>query len=546
MGETRKLFHSGSSSLDQCLARAREAFGKSCFGEAEAALREALTFSPYHPGLFNDLGVTLQNQGRADDAAACFGESLRLNPGNPEALVNMGRALQIKEDWPGAMSAYQAVLARLPDNPVALNNLAVCHRMTGELEEALRVLKQLVRKNPSYAAARCNLGMVLQDSGALEEAEACFRQLLRGFPNLVEAHTNLANVLKEQGRLEESLACYQAVLTLAPDLPTVRWNYALALLQSGDYGSGWREFESRWRGCPALMRAKREFVIPQWQGEVGQGGKILLWAEQGLGDTLQFIRYATLVAQTGWTVVVESPTSLVGLLRSVAGVSDVVAAGDPIPEVERHCPLMSLPLCFATEVATIPARTPYLAVDEGSVDIWRARIAAVAQSGGNLQVGLVWAGNPRPHDPVSSLIDKRRSVALKQFSPLLEIPGVTFHSLQKGRPAQQLLAEPELCRKINNWEDELSDFSETAALIGNLDLVISVDTSVAHLAGALNQPVWMLSRFDGCWRWGREGITTPWYPSMRIFRQSKAGGWESVIAQVSTALREMLEERKPA
>ena len=341
--------------------------------------------------------------------------------------------------------------------------------------------------------------------------------------------TLLCIMAATKGLYAEAFLREARALGLVPGLAQAEWNLGLAELALGDFSAGWAHFERRWTGCPTLQGSYRFPPERAWQGEALAGKRLLLWAEQGLGDTLQFIRYASLAAAAGATVWVEVQPPLVGLLRSVAGASEVHAFGEGPDRWDFHCPLMSLPYRFATTLETIPAAVPYLTADASAVARWRERLAALP----GLKVGLVWAGGARPGRVDLEAIDARRSLKLAALAPLAAVPGVQLVSLQKGPAAAEVAQAP---FSLVDWSDEWQNFADTAALVEALDLVISVDTAVAHLAGALGRPVWMLNRLDTCWRWLLERNDTPWYPSMRLFRQRESGAWDEVIAGLVTAL----------
>ena len=278
----------------------------------------------------------------------------------------------------------------------------------------------------------------------------------------------------------------------------------------------------------------RKFACPQWRGEDLADKTIFLHSEQGYGDTIQFLRYVPLLASRGGRVILEVPPSLGRLAEQLQGAAQVFASGAVTPAADFFCPLLSLPRAFGTTVATIPGEVPYLAADRAAVAAWRRRLADLE----GLRVGLVWAGNPRPNQPGANRIDRRRSVTLGHFANLAEVPGVSFVSLQKGQAASQTRSPPPGLL-VHDWTDELTDFADTAALIEALDLVISVDTSVVHLAGALGKPTWLLNRFDTCWRWLLNRDDSPWYPTLRQFRQPSPGDWNSVICGVRDALQRL-------
>jgi hypothetical protein len=340
-------------------------------------------------------------------------------------------------------------------------------------------------------------------------------------------------VLAILGRSAEADASFREALRLQPDQADAHANRGMALLLAGQFEEGWREFEWRWKTAFMATRA-RNFAAPLWNGEAIGDRVLLLHAEQGLGDTLQFCRYAPLITG-GARVVLEVQASLVRLLSRLPGVAQIVARGESLPPFDLHCPLLSLPRAFGTTLETIPAATPYLAADPAEATLWRKRLASLP----GLRVGLVWAGGPRTPVPKLIAIDMRRSLTLKTLAPLAEVSGVSFVSLQKSSPAAQA-ANPPPGMALADFSVELHDFAATAALIEALDLVISVDTSVVHLAGALGKPVWLLNRFDNCWRWMLKREDSPWYPTLRQFRQPSAGDWSSVISAVKDALQHLV------
>jgi tetratricopeptide (TPR) repeat protein len=325
-------------------------------------------------------------------------------------------------------------------------------------------------------------------------------------------------------------------LAIKPDYAEAHFHKGLACLRLGDFEPGWREYEWR-RRTKDWAIPERNFLQLEWSGKDPLAGKtILLYAEQGFGDTIQFCRYAQLIASDA-RVVLEVPSALVLLLSSLKGIAQIVARGEPLPPFDLYCPLLSLPHAFGTTLATIPGEVPYLAADAAKAIAGRQRLADLP----GLRVGLVWSGNPRLWKVDTSIMDRRRSISVEQFRALAAVRGVSFVSLQKGEAASQTRPSGMV---IHDWTSELHDFADTAALIEALDLVISVDTSVAHLAGALGKPVWLLNRFDTCWRWLLGRDDSPWYPTLRQFRQSEAGDWDGVLTPVRQALTQLVGGRR--
>jgi hypothetical protein len=395
-----------------------------------------------------------------------------------------------------------------------------------------------VRLQPDLADAHNNLAVALCDLRRHAEAETCAREALRLRPDYADAHSNLGMVLFDLRRLLEAETSYREALRLEPDFPQAHMNLSSALLITGRFEEGWEEHEWRWK-ARHMAGGARGFSAPLWSGEVlGEGGVLLLHAEQGLGDTLQFCRYAPLAAARA-RVVLEVQAPLARLLSSLPGVSQVIARGEALPAFDAQAPLLSLPRAFGTTIETVPARVPYLAADPDQAAAWGRRLAALP----GLKVGLCWAGEPRAGFPELAAIDARRSISLAALAPLAKVAGVSFVSLQKGAPAAQA-ADPPPPMALFDYTAELADFADTAALVENLDLVISVDTSVAHLAGAMARPVWLLNRFDTCWRWLLDRQDSPWYPTLRLFRQTTPGDWTSVIADLRQALHTLAQTQE--
>ena len=363
-------------------------------------------------------------------------------------------------------------------------------------------------------------GSRLRDDNRILPATALFRRAVTLMPGAAELQTNLASVLIAGGRLDEAQTACRRAIAEKPGFAIAHFYLGLTLLAKGALPAGWREYEWRLAGMEAKAAAPH-LAGRWWRGEAGNGRTLLIHAEQGLGDTLQFCRYVPLAAARGWRVVLEVQAPLRRLLSGLAEV--VIAEGDPLPTHDRVCFLMSLPLIFGTDLATIPAIP---ALRPTGVEAWRRRLEA----GGRLTVGLAWAGNPRPDSPALNAIDRRRSLAPALLAPLFRHRNIDFFSLQKGGPAAP--AEFPLVDHMA----EMTDLADTAAFIGALDLVISVDSAVAHLAASLGRPVWLLDRFDACWRWLRDRDDSPWYPGLRIFRQTTAGDWPAVIERVAAAL----------
>lgn len=481
------------------------------------------------PLLHAQRGYELHVRGEFQAAEAAYREAIRLRPGDAEAWSNLGLALQAQRRLSEAEACQQHALRLAPDYPEAHNNLGLTQYEHGRVAEAENSFRGALRLRPEYPGALMNLGTALQSLNRLPEAEGCYRQALALGAPPAKVLNNVGLLLQELGRSAEAEEACRQALAHAPGQPDARTNLALILLLRGAFEEGWREYEARWQ-VASMADAARRFPQPQWTGEQPLAGRtILLHAEQGFGDTLQFCRYAPLVAEKGARVLLESQAALCRIMGSLPGVAAVIPAGEPLPPFDLHCPLMSLPLAFGTMLETIPARVPYLRADPLAAASWRARLAPLP----GRRVGLVWGGSSRLGQPHATAIDRRRSIPLEALAPLARVPGISFVSLQLGPPAAQ--APPPGVR-LHDPTRELADFADTAALIEGLDLVISVDTAVAHLAAALGKPVWMLNRFDTCWRWLLGRDDSPWYPTLRQFRQPAAGDWATPVAALAEAL----------
>lgn len=502
--------------------------------EAEASYRQALRLKPDFADVYLNFGNLLKDSGNLRDAEMNYRMALELQPNYVLAHSNLGVTLSQLERFDEAEQCYRQALALQPDSFEIHSNLGYAMMEQHRFVEAEQYFRSALRLQPGFAEAHNNLGIVLNEQDKLEEAESAFRKALDLQPSLVVGYNNLGNLLREMGRLDEAEACHISALRINPDYYDVHLNYSFVLLQRGDFLRGWEEYEYRWKSRG--FKPTQAFAQPMWDGITDLRGKaILLHAEQGLGDTLQFIRYASLLRHRGATVYALVPPVLKSLVATCDGVARAITPEEALPSFDWHCPLLSLPRLLRTDLASIPSKVPYLTPSQMRVERWRKQLGKKSA----IRVGLVWAGSPRKELPAAHLIDRRRSMHFDTIKPLLSAPGVQFVSLQLGEKARAQI-DPKV--PLLDVADELRDFEETAALISNLDLVISVDTSVAHLAGALGKPTWMLNRFNTCWRWFSGRTDSPWYPSMRIFRQPSKGDWNSVIAAVQAALAQLVAE----
>ena len=489
------------------------------------------------PAVLFALGNTLQSRGRTEAAIEAFRRCLAVAPDHAGTHYNLGNAL-LKAGRPvEAVESYLTCLRLTPAFGAAYLNLADTLRRLGLLDQARWAAETGLRLLPDLPEAAGCVANVLHDLGLYEPAEALYQRALSAVPDHPGWLSNLGNTLRALGRPAEALDAHERAITVAPEDAELRFNRALALLAAGDFARGWREYEWRW------LRATPRKRGPWWKGDAPGDRTILLHAEQGLGDTLQFLRYAPLVAAAGGCIMLEVQPELTRLCRGLLGIAQTVPAGETNAELafDVQCPLMSLPLLFGTTLETIPTPTPYLHPDPALVAAWGERLP----HNGDLRVGLCWAGGRHAADTGARLIDQRRSLRLPQLAPLAGIAGLQFVSLQKEQPAQDF-QQPSPVLDVLDPMPAVTDFADTAAIIANLDLVISVDTAVGHLAGAMGRPVWLLSRFDGCWRWLHGRDDSPWYPTMRLYRQERPLDWTGVLARLRRDLTVLARNAAPA
>jgi tetratricopeptide (TPR) repeat protein len=495
--------------------------------EAIALFREVLDFRPNHnPARFN-LGVALAQEKRFTEALECFQEVVRCQPNCGEAHVALANVLGELGRDDEAVAAYHEALRHKPDLVDALNNLGVALTRLHRGSEAVIFLRQAVRLRPDFTEGHNNLGLAYAEEGDFTAAIACFEEALRLDPRSVNAHSNLGSALHGQGKSAEAVASYGLALALKPDCATTHWNRSLAWLLMGDFQKGWPEYEWRWQRKEAVQQP---FPQPRWDGSALPDGTILLHAEQGLGDILQFVRYAPLVKERVRKVIVAGPLPVAGLFRTCPGVDGIVTENEALPAFDVQAPLMSLPGLLGTTLATIPANVPYLAAEPAKLEQWRERLRGVS----GFRVGIAWQGNPRHKG------DRHRSFPLALLAPLAHVGGVSLVSLQKGAGNEQL-AQSRF--PVVDVGPELADFTDTAAVMMCLDLVISCDTAPVHLAGALGVPVWVALSTILDWRWLLDREDSPWYPTMRLFRQRRLGEWKPVFRHMARQLRRLVRSR---
>ena len=493
--------------------------------DALACLRRLLVLQPDHVSALNNAGAALLSLDRPYEALERFDRALAIKPDHIGALVGRGHALIALDRFTEGEALSERVAATAPDHAAALGLRGAVLRMRGRHEEALACFDRAVAHAPDSVDARKNRGQVLLELKQPERALADFDHVLAAWPRDAAALANRGHARFELADFDGALASYAEALSLDPEHADAHYGEGLVRLTLGDFALGWDKY--RWRRKVRQMaRHGRTFAQPHWSGDEPLAGKtVLLHAEQGFGDTIQFARYATLMAERGAGVLLEVQRPLVGLLGQIEGVSRVIARGDDLPAFDLHCPLLDLPYAFRTELATVPARVPYLWAGAERAAAWKPRL----NSGAALSVGLVWSGNAAYRN------DSARSVPLAALAPLLAHAGVQFVCLQHELRDNDAPLMPQL-PAIRFFGEQLRDFADTVALISLLDVVITVDTVFGHLAGAMGKPTWLLLSRVPDSRWLLDRADSPWYPTVRLFRQPRVGDWESVLAQVEREL----------
>lgn len=494
--------------------------------EAIAAYRQALALEPRMPLIENNLGALLQAQARREEAIECYHRALAIQPNYAGALCNLGGALMEQGQHRQAAETLLRALQIDPRLSQAHFNLGVIYQSQGQRDHAAACYQQVLALRPDHFQALTNLGTIYRLQGKLDESADCNRRALEHQPNAPEPLNNLGNVFKSQGRITEARICYDQTLRVRPDYAQARYNRSLLDLAEGNLEAGWPDYEYR-AACPEF--ARRTFDQPRWRGEPLAGRTLLVFAEQGLGDTLQFIRYLPLLARFEGTVIAEVQPALHKLLTRSGfdRQARLIPKGEPLGEFDLQVPLLSLPGILGTTLQSIPGDVPYLSADEQLQVEWRAKLGPES----TIKIGIGWQGSP------TYIGDNLRSIPLAQFAPLAQ-PGVELVSLQKGAGTEQLagIAERFAVRAFENLDEQSGAFMDTAALIKNLDLVVTSDTALAHLAGALGAPAWVALPLEPDWRWLRERDDSPWYPTMRLFRQQNFSEWSPVFQRMAARI----------
>ena len=500
------------------------------YPQAIKFLSKAIIVDPNHAGCFSNLGISFQKLRRLEEALSSYDKAISLQADYAEAYSNRGAVLQELKRFDEALSSYDKAISIKGDYAEAFNSRGTVLEELKRLEEALSSYHKAISINKDFTESYYNRGNVLHKLKRLEEALSSYDKAISLHEDYAEAYSNRGTVLEELKRLDEALSSYEKAISINKDYAEAYWNSSICYLLAGNFNEGWARYEWRWQSKSISKTAGiRKFSQPLWLGtEVLKDQTIFLYAEQGLGDTIQFSRYVSLVAGLGAKVVLEVQPSLVKLLSYLEGISQIISKGDKLPNFDYQCPLMSLPLAFKTELKTIPSVSKNISTDEKKVEKWQAILGEKTKP----RVGIVWSG------AVNHKNDLQRSLKLSQL--ITHLPSdYEYLSLQKEISDVDKEVLIEYC-KIKHFGDDLKDFTDTAALCELIDIVISVDTSVAHLAGTLGKNTWILLPYSPDWRWLLDRNDSPWYSSVKLYRQEKINDWESVLVNIESDLKKLL------
>ena len=512
--------------------------------EAQKLYDRVLSMAPNHAQAWHLSGVVALQR---DEPAVCIQRiamAISLNPRDASMYYNQAMALERLQQKEEAIASYDKAIAIQPNDVKAYINRGVILKTIGKLDEAISSYNSALAVKPNSAEAYSNRGNALTEARRWMEALESYDIAISLNPTNVQAHINRANTMLSLHRLDEAILSYEAAISLEPNNALANWNLAHTLLLKGDYSRGWELYEWRWK-YGDNEKHRRYFEMPFWQGvEKIDGKKILLYAEQGLGDTIQFFRYVKLVKQIGATILLEVPKALLSLLKGSEYVDLLIERGQALPEFDYQSPLISLPRTFGTKLTSIPSTSAYLQAKREKVLFWKERLSCRHR----LRVGVVWSGGFHLEQNDRWATIEQRNIPLELFATGLKNINADFFSLQKGDPAESEIRGKE-CeywpnKNFHNYADELNDFTDTAALIENLDVVLSVDTATAHLAAAMGKRTWILNRYDTCWRWLLDRDDSPWYESVKLYRQSADSLWEPVLKHAANDLTRLCNERK--
>jgi tetratricopeptide (TPR) repeat protein len=509
--------------------------------EAIVEYKKAIELNPQCQQAYLNLGLAYVQDQKWDEAISCFENAIRIDPQYIKAHIHLGICFQNKDKTTEAVACFRKAYALNEHSHDAMIQLARTLCLQSQFDESIQLYRKALKQQPKDTALLLELGNTLNMNNNIEEALSCYQNLLELIPDNVSVLYNIAYTLKKLGRIDEAFPVYQKVLKLDPSHGEAHFSLGLAYLAQGDFDNGWPEYEWRWqRG----QQAPRNLSKPQWDGSDLHGKTLLLHAEQGLGDTFQFIRYARITKEKGARVVAAVQPALIQLLSLCSYIDKVVSLFEPLPQFDFQIPMLTVPYVLKTNINTVPAQIPYLFADEKLTEYWQDQLSRLPKN--NLKVGICWQGNSGYSTHFLRTTVAAKSIKLAKLLPLLKTNNVTFINLQKTTGEDQLTAvnTPENFIIFNDdFDNSHGRFMDTAAVIKNLDLMITVDTSMAHLSAGLGCPTWVFMPEPADWRWMLKRTDTPWYPNMRLFRQSAAGDWESVISTVALELQKLVEKR---
>jgi tetratricopeptide (TPR) repeat protein len=502
---------------------------------AKGACHKAVSLRPDHVDGHFLLGRILKDQGLFDESIASYQRAIALRPNHATAHYNLANAFSAANRPEEAVAAYQRAVAQEPQNVAAICNLGAALTELDQYDNAIAICRTALSLKPDYVEALCNLGNALQLSDKLDEAIECYRRAVEVQPSFADAHANLGSALQQAARFKEAIESFRNAIALKPDHHAAHWNLGLVLLIQGDFESGWPEFA--WGWPPSMRRASKIISGPKWDGSSLSGQRILIHNQWGMGDAIQMARYLPQIAERGGKTIVWCQRELHPVLRDIAPAAQWLGLQDPIPDYDMQCEMINLPAVLHTTLTNIPADKSYLHANPDAIVQWKTRIPNTSR----LKVGFSWLNKPHPPG---------RCPPVSAWAPLAEIGNVWWCSLQKsvadirsrgprGRSVVELPLDRPTGLPMTDWTSDLRDFADTAALIENLDLVITVDTAVAHLSAAMGKPTWLLLKYVPDWRWLMDRTDSPWYPTMRLFRQPSAGDWKTPVGQIVEAIEKL-------
>jgi len=515
-------------------------FGQEKIDQAIAMYEKALVISPQTASIHFNLGICASQQNNVNKAIASFEKTVELNPSHTKAYQQLINMHEKQQNYTQALECAKKALALDPYNVDALSRTAAMYKHVEDFNQAIEMYRRAVKINPKNVHCILDLANTLNMVDELDEALGCYQQILEINPNIHEALYNFGFTLKKKGEYPKAIQIFKKLIELKPQYAQPHFSLALSYLTLGDFEQGWPLYEWRWQ---AYNEKPRTYQEPLWTGQDLRGKTILLYAEQGLGDTFQFVRYAQLIKERGGTIIFETQKPLKTILSLCPYLDKVVVHGEPKPSFDYQLPLMSLPLAFNTKIDTVPTQIPYLYADQKLVEHWHKKLS----SDTNFKVGICWQGNSQYSTQFLRRTVAAKSISINKLLPLLNIPGVTVYNLQKITGEDQLKNLPSGTNLISFGDDldtEHGRFMDTAAIIKNLDLVITVDTSISHFAAALGCPTWIILPQPADWRWMLNRNDTPWYPNVRLFRQQAVGNWDSAIQNVISALLQLTGQQE--